>query len=78
MESCGEGNRFVMKNPPTWCPPRESDRRPDPSGSGLLVVLFGVVLGFWVWFGAAGLDCQAHLTYPPSEFVSVTCAFRHT
>ena len=51
---------------------------PDPFGSGLLVVLVGVVFGFWVWFGAAGLDCQAHPTYPPSEFVSVTCASRHT
>ena len=33
--------------------------------SGLVVVLVGVVVGFWVWFGAAGLDCQAHPTYPP-------------
>ena len=47
---------------------------PDPFGSGLVAVLVGVVFGFWVWFGVAGLDCQAHLT----EFVSVTCAFRHT
>ena len=51
---------------------------PDPFASGLLVVLVGVVLVFWVWFGAAGLDCQAHPTYPPSEFDSVTCASRHT
>ena len=51
---------------------------PDPFGSGLLVVLVGVVFGFGVWFGAAGLDCQAHPAYPPSEFVSVTCASRHT
>ena len=37
-----------------------------------------VLLVFGVWFGAAGLDCQVHPTYPPSEFDSVTCASRHT
>ena len=50
---------------------------PDSSGSGLLVVLFGVVFGFWVWFGA-DLIVRLILRAPPSEFVSVTCAFRHS
>ena len=38
----------------------------------------GVVFGFGVWFGSAGRACQAHSAYPPFEFVTVTCASRHT
>ena len=52
---------------------------PDLFGSVFVGCCFvGVVFGFGVWFGSAGRVCQAHSSYSPYEFVSVTCASRHT
>ena len=53
--------------------------QPEPD-SWFFLLVFWLVLLFVlvVWFAAACLGCQAHLTYPLSEFDSVTCVSRHT